>query len=100
LPRRAAPVRRGREGGVAGGAEGLSLREQSFLGEVGRERGHPQGGSRPAAARRVHPGDGGALSGSERSRQTATGVVSLGRPTFVTPIFGQRSRSTQLRHNG
>ena len=63
-------------GSVERGQEGVPLCEQPFLGEVGRQRGHPEGGSRSAAAGGVHAGDGRALSGPEGPRQTATGASS------------------------
>ena len=64
-----AAVRRGGEGGVARSQEGLSLREQSLLGEVGGQRGDPEARARTAAAGRIPAGVRRSLSGPERPRQ-------------------------------
>ena len=60
---------RGRAPGIARGEEGLSLRQQSFLGEVGRQCRDPETRSRPAAAGRVPAGVRRSLPGPERPCQ-------------------------------
>ncbi len=63
--RRAEAVRRGGRRGRRGSEEGVSLRQQSLLGEVGGQRGDPQAPARAAAARRIPGGVRRALSGPE-----------------------------------
>ena len=67
---RGAPADRpGRTPGIARGQEGVSVREQSFLGQVGRQCRDPQTRSRPVAAGRVPAGVRRSLSGPERPCQ-------------------------------
>ena len=71
LRRGAGAFRRGGGSSVARGQEGVPLREQPLLGEVGRQRRDPEAPARAAAAWRISRGVRGSLSGSEGHREAA-----------------------------
>ena len=88
-PRSSSRSPRPREAGVARGEEGVSLRQQSFLGEVGRQRRDPQARSRAAAAGRIPAGVRRALPGPEGARQ------DLAAPSFTKALL-RMSRDLDL----
>ena len=84
LGRGAGAVCRGGGSGVARGQEGLRLRQQPLLGEVGRQRRDPQAPARPAAAGRVPRGVRRALSGPEGPRQAAAAAAHSRTEAFLS----------------
>ena len=70
------------------GQEGVSLRQQSLLGQGRGQCGHPQTSTRTAAARRVPGGIRRALSRPEGAREVAAAVAhSLTEAFLSTSVF-------------
>ncbi len=86
LRQRAAAVRQCRGGsGEARRQEGLPLREQPFLREVGCQRRDSQTPARSGRGRRLHGGNARALPGAEGHRQETGKVQEVKWPlTSIT----------------
>ena len=93
LGRRAAPLRRNRDGGRRHRPQGVPVSEQSLLGEVGRECGGAQVAGRSAGSRDVFAGDRRALpgAGGDRRGRTVYGFTDIFRMTSPTRILSGTS---------
>ena len=76
-------IRRSGAGSLSRGQESVPLRQQSFLGEVGGQRGDPEAPARAAAARGVSGGVRGELSGPEGPGQAAPAAAHSRTEAFL-----------------